>query len=145
MNDNSNDAEAIVTLRSMDGLTFQLTANAANLSTMVSNAGSRVVEIMNVNADTLGDVVNFLTHYDQDPMQDIPMPLNRNSFDEIVTQDWYRDFLNTKTRQQVYQLLKAANEMKIKPLHYLTFLKITFELTGMTVEEIRDILNLPLP
>jgi S-phase kinase-associated protein 1 len=76
-------------------------------------------------------------------MTEIPTPLNGNSYAEIVTQEWYRDFLSTKPREKVFDLLTAANYMQIKPLLDLTCLRVTFELSGKSAEEIREILNLP--
>ena len=143
----------MLTLRSRDGVTFQLTAKAAKLSGMIqgvfdddddNDGESPCVDILRVDAATLGDVVRFLTQYEREAMQEIPTPLNGTCFDEIVTQSWYRDFLSTKTREQVFDLLTAANYMQIKPLLDLTCLKVTFELTGKSAEEIRDILNLPV-
>jgi S-phase kinase-associated protein 1 len=149
MNNNDDDGPEMVTLRSRDGVTFQLTAEAANLSDLVKDAvadgddSGTCVDVLRVNSTTLADVVRFLTHYEKEAMPEIPTPLNGNSFAENMTQEWYKDFINEKDREHVFDLLTAANYMQIKPLLDLTCLKVTFELTGKSAEEIREILNLP--
>jgi S-phase kinase-associated protein 1 len=145
-----DDDRDMVTLRSRDGVEFQLTAEAANLSDLVKDAvadgddSGTCVDVLRVNSTTLADVVRFLTQYEKEAMQEIPTPLNGTSFAEIITQDWYKDFINEKDREHVFELLTAANYMQIKPLLDLTCLKVTFELSGKSAEEIREILNLPV-
>ena len=141
--------EDIVILRSKDGREYQLSADAANLSDFVKEAfsdgdGTVEVDVLRVNSDTLVEVVKYLNHYQEEAMDDIPTPLNGNSFLEIVTQGWYRNFFADKTRAQIFDTLTAANYMGIKPLLDLSCLKVAFELTGKSAEEIREILNLPV-
>mmetsp|Transcript_5041 Transcript_5041/g.7285 ORF Transcript_5041/g.7285 Transcript_5041/m.7285 type:complete len:169 (-) Transcript_5041:254-760(-) len=142
--------EEIVILRSKDGREFTLSAEAARLSTVVDEAyndGDEVdaVDILRVSADTLEQVVQFLEyHHQMEAMNEIPTPLNGTNFAEIVSQSWYRSFMEGKDRETVFDLLTAANYMGIKPLLDLTCLKVTFELTGKNAEEIREILNLPV-
>jgi S-phase kinase-associated protein 1 len=139
----------VVTLRSKDGQEFTLSQDAASLASLVNDAFSdgdediEMVDVLRVNSDTLEQVVLFLKHYKEEAMDEIPTPLNGTSFEEIVAQEWFRDFVTSKEREQVFDLLTAANYMGIKPLLDLTCLKVTFELTGKSAEEIRDILNLP--
>lgn len=145
--------DEIVILRSKDGREFTLSAEAARLSTVVEEAYNddgagegevEPVDILRVSADTLEQVVLFLEHHQVESMNEIPTPLNGTSFAEIVSQSWYRNFMEGKDRQAVFDLLTAANYMGIKPLLDLTCLKVTFELTGKNAEEIREILNLPV-
>lgn len=137
-----------ITLRSKDNKMFTLSVAAANLSDLVNDSMTDddmegPVDVLRVNSDTLDQVVKFLTHFQEEPMTEIPTPLNGTSFNEIVQQEWYKSFLEHSEREQVFDLLTAANYMGIKPLLDLTCLKVTFELTGKSAEEIRTILNLP--
>jgi S-phase kinase-associated protein 1 len=141
--------EEMVILRSKDGTEYELSADAANLSDFVKEAfsdgdGTAEVDVLRVHSDTLGEVVKFLNHYKEEAMHEIPTPLNGNSFLEIVTQGWYRDFMADKAREQIFDILTAANYMGIKPLLDLSCLKVAFELTGKSVEEIRVMLDLPV-
>jgi len=145
----SDSDDEIVILRSRDGKEFTISADAARLSTVVEEAYNDdgtvdVVDVLRVSNDTLEQVVEFLKHHRKDEMNEIPTPLNGTSFGEIVTQPWYRIFVEGKDRETVFNLLTAANYMGIKPLLDLTCLRVTFELTGKNAEEIREILNLPV-
>ena len=75
----------MVTLVSRDDQKFELPLNAARLSEMVNNALNldageddnededlRPVEILRVTAECLEKVVDFLKHYNEDKMTDIP-------------------------------------------------------------------------
>ena len=62
-----------------------------------------------------------------------------------MTQKWYSDFVSDDKMPQdmLFEVLTAANYMGIKPLLDLACLKVTFQLSGKSAEEIRVILNLP--
>lgn len=63
-----------------------------------------------------------------------------------MDQAWYQEFVsdtNLGNRDMLFDLLTAANFMGITQLLDLACLKVTFELTGKTAEEIRQILRLP--
>ena len=108
------------------------------------NDGSTAIELQRVEEATLEKVVEFLIHHMEDPMIEIPTPLEGSTFGDIVTQEWYRDFFKELENPMVFDLLTAANYMQIKPLLDLACLTVTFELAGKNAEQIRDILNLPV-
>ena len=54
-----------------------------------------------------------------------------------MTQEWYRTFVNDMDRDMIFEILGAANYMNIKPLLDLACLRVTFELTGKSAEEVR--------
>ena len=63
-----------------------------------------------------------------------------------MDQKWYQDFVsddNLEGNDMLFDLLTAANFMGIKKLLDLSCLKVTFQLTGKSADEIRDILRLP--
>ena len=64
-----------------------------------------------------------------------------------MTQTWYQDFVSDQNlgenNDMLFDLLTAANFMGIKELLDLSCLKVTFQLTGKSAEEIRQILRLP--
>jgi len=101
-----------------------------------------VVQVLRVKDAALKKVVEFVEHYKQEKMAEIPTPLGASNFQDIVTQEFYREFL-PEEKVPVFELLSAANYMGIKPLLDLTCLKVTFMLSGKSAEEIRVILNLP--
>jgi S-phase kinase-associated protein 1 len=64
-----------------------------------------------------------------------------------MDQEWYQNFVsdeNLGSQDMLFDLLTAANFMGIKELLDLTCLKVTFQLTGKSAEEIRQILRLPV-
>lgn len=141
-------SDDIVTLKSKEGESFEVPAAAAELSSLVRDSihddtDVDAVEVMRVGSTCLGKVVEFLRHYQEEPMEDIPTPLGASNFREIVKQEWYQTFVEREEREALFDLLTAANYMGIKQLLDLTCLKVTFELAGKNAEEIRQILNLP--
>lgn len=64
-----------------------------------------------------------------------------------MDQEWYQNFVSDdnlgKNNDMLFDLLTAANFMGIKELLDLSCLKVTFQLTGKSSEEIREILRLP--
>jgi hypothetical protein len=51
------------------------------------------LNVLRVKGKCLEKVVEFLTHYSIEPMDDIPRLLDGNSFEEVVRQEWYREFI----------------------------------------------------
>ena len=77
-----------ITLKSKDGKEFVLPADAAQISELVKESLSDseeeiVVEILRVSSDCLEKVVDFLKHYKEEKMKDIPTPLGGSSFNEV--------------------------------------------------------------
>ena len=87
-----------VTLRSMpdeqgNQREFQITFGAGKLADLIRDAVgevddddeeySPVVDIMRVKGDCLAKVVDFLNHYKEEPMKEIPTPLGGSSFNEV--------------------------------------------------------------
>ena len=58
-----------------------------------------------------------------------------------MTQEWYRKFVNDMDRDMIFEILGAANYMNIKPLLDLACLRVTFELTGKSAEEVCVVKN----
>lgn len=145
-----DEDDRIIKLKSKDEQVFELTADAASISDLVRDSLTDAedddpIEILRVSSDCLEKVVEFLKHYKEENMKEIPTPLGGSSFNEIMDQKWYQDFVADENlnREMLFDLLTAANYMGIKPLLDLTCLKVTFQLTGKNAEEIRQILNLP--
>lgn len=53
-----------------------------------------------------------------------------------MPQEWYRTFVAQIEREMLFELLTAANYMDIKPLLDLACLRVTFELSQKTAEEV---------
>ena len=57
------------------------------------------VEIVKVDTACLEKVVEFLKHYNEENLTPIKTPLEDNTFDGVVTQEWYRDFIKGVDQQ----------------------------------------------
>lgn len=55
---------------------------------------------------------------------------------QCMNQEWYRTFVSGIEREMLFELLTAANYMDIKPLLDLACLRVTFELSQKTAEEV---------
>jgi hypothetical protein len=99
-----------LTLISSDGIEYELPAAAAALSEYVLNACGRgteddenepepegdfqPVDVLRVSSGALGKVVDFLKHYKEEPMKDIPTPLGASTFDEVSLSECVHLVLN---------------------------------------------------
>lgn len=141
-----SEDDEMITLVSKEGDEIHIDAKVAKLSELISTTleeGDDTVHIPRVSSTCLRKVIQFLEHYKVQTMKEIPTPLGGTSFNEIVEQVWYQDYVENEDREMLFDLVTAANYMGIKPLLDLACLKVTFELTGKNAEEIRVILNLP--
>eukprot|EP00579_Thalassiosira_antarctica_P006628 CAMPEP_0201879960 /NCGR_PEP_ID=MMETSP0902-20130614/10708_1 /ASSEMBLY_ACC=CAM_ASM_000551 /TAXON_ID=420261 /ORGANISM="Thalassiosira antarctica, Strain CCMP982" /LENGTH=179 /DNA_ID=CAMNT_0048407913 /DNA_START=79 /DNA_END=618 /DNA_ORIENTATION=+ len=159
MTDNANttmtDKEVGPTIKliSRVGDAFELPYEAARLSQTVKDAqpceddedneSPEDVEILKVDSPCLEKVVEFLKHYQEDALKDIKTPLEDNTFDGVVKQVWYQDFVKGVDQPMLFDLVTAANFMAIQPLLDLTCLQVSCQLMGKSAEEIRVILNIP--
>lgn len=147
-----DDESSIIRLKSNDGKVFEITELEGSISELIRDATEgneddvTEIEISRVNSDCLEKVVNFMKHYAVEKMKEVPTPLGGSTFNEVIDQKWYQDFVadDNVNGDMVFDMLTAANFMGIKPLLDLTCLKVTFQLTGKSAEEIREILKLPV-
>ena len=88
--------EKIITLISRDGKKFQLPKSAAVLSTFIKDTLDiddeedepevyDSVDVLRVDGDCLKKVVDFLIHFQQDPLPEIHQPLVGDSLNEVRT------------------------------------------------------------
>lgn len=152
--ENDFDDGRTVKLRSKDGDEFELSAKAAKQSALIKTSieceddeeeeedHEECIDIIKVGSSCLEKVVEFLKHHSEEPMDAIETPLSGNTLDEVVKQNWYRNFIGVE-QSMVFELVTAANYMEIQPLLDLACLRVSVELMGKTAEEIRVMLNIP--
>ena len=87
-----NIDKRLVKLISSDDVTFELTAEAAKVAGFVNDtlgidedtdSDFEPLEIPRVKSEPLKYVVDFLTHYAEDKMPEIPTPLGGDKFEEV--------------------------------------------------------------
>mmetsp|Transcript_22599 Transcript_22599/g.28874 ORF Transcript_22599/g.28874 Transcript_22599/m.28874 type:complete len:175 (-) Transcript_22599:116-640(-) len=146
--------DRMVKLRSGDGEVYEMNANAAKLSKLIAEAifdndddeddddANNEVPVVKVKSECLRKVIEFCEQYVKEPLNPITHTMEADSFDEIVTQEFYRDFV-TVEQPLLFQLVQAANFMNIQPLLDLACLQVANILMGKSAEDIRSILNIP--
>mgnify|MGYP003487518536 CR=1 FL=1 len=77
------------------------------------------IPLLNVSSDTLEKVIEFCTHYLEEPMTPIETPLKSTRLEEIV-QAWYAEFVKVD-RNLLFTLVAAANFMDVKPVRIVFF------------------------
>ena len=101
---------------------------------------------INVETPVLQKVVEYCTYHEtHEKMNDIKSPLNGETVQEILKQDWYAAFCEGLDRQMMFDLVAAANYMDIKPLLDLSCLAVSIHIKGKTVEELQQIFNITPP
>lgn len=142
-----------ITLISNDGQRFEVPLAVARMSAVIAgqiNDDDDDNEIENefpcpkLSGDILQKVVDYCTHYQEEPMEKIETPLQGETIDAIVKPEWYVRFCDVD-REIMFQLVAAANFLNIKPLLDLTCLAVSVSIKGKTVEELREIFHLPVP
>jgi S-phase kinase-associated protein 1 len=94
----------------------------------------------NVHSVILEKVLDFCKQYKDSPMSPIQTPLRSHKLEELV-QDWYAEFVRVP-KEQLFELVAAANYMDIKPLLDLTCLAVSILIKGKSVGELREMFNL---
>lgn len=98
------------------------------------------IPLPNVKASVLQKVIDFCTHYKEDPMNEIEKPLRSSVMNEVV-QQWYADFVSVE-QVMLFELILAANYMDIKPLLDLSCATVASMIKGKTPQEIRETFNI---
>ena len=68
---------------------------------------------LKVESECLEKVVEFLKHYEHEPLKEIKTPLEDNTFEGVVKQEWYRNFVQVDD-PMLFDLVTAANFMAIR-------------------------------
>ena len=83
------DENRVIKLKSKDEQVFELPAEAAEISDLVKDSlgdsDDDVIEILRVSSECLQKVVEFLKHYHEEKMKEIPTPLGGSSFNEVCS------------------------------------------------------------
>jgi len=132
-NENMDDESRIVKLVSKEGDVHEVPLSIAKMSILVSTTVEeddeddddddvREIPLANVKNEVLVKIIDFCTHYKQEPMTAISTPLKSSKVENLV-QEWYSDFCKVD-QKLLFELVTAANFMDIKPLLDLTCLAV---------------------
>lgn len=136
----------MLTLKSMNGEDFELERKYAYISKLVktsveTDSSANEVPIPSAKSDILKLVVDYMKHHQGTEPAIIEKPL-RSSVMKDVCNQWDADFIDSigENRQQLYDLILAANYMDIKSLLHLGCAKVASLIKGKPLEKIKDIL-----
>ena len=125
---------------------------ASTMSTFVKDALDGIeddeapisVTVPRANGRTLEKVVEFMEYYTNNPFDDFVTPIHSTNWEELVSDEWYRNFLPmAENDDELFDLLTIANFMEIRPLLDLACLKVTMQIVGKDHTEIQTFLSLP--
>jgi len=143
-----DDEVGTIKLISKDGKEFVIEKKYAFVSNLVktsmdSDPSATELPMPGVRGDTLSRVVEYLIyHKGADPP--IPeKPLRSTVMKDVCKDPWDAEFIDkiAENRQQLYDLILAANYMDIKSLLHLGCAKVAALIKGQPLEKIKDILS----
>jgi hypothetical protein len=141
---------SLVSLVSNEGTTFQLSADAAKVSRVLAtmleedNDTQEAIPVPNANDAMLSLVVQFLEHYQVEPLQPIAKPLKWDTHEQCFKPEWYATFIQ-REETELRELLMVANFLDIAPLLDLSAGAYAIYLKDRPVAEVCRLLNIPLP
>jgi S-phase kinase-associated protein 1 len=134
---------------SKEGEVYEVPIEVAKMSTLVATTIDddaddedevREIPLPNVKDSVLSKVIEYCTHYKEEPMTAIQTPLKSSKIEELV-QPWYAKFVQVE-QSLLFELVTAANFMDIKPLLDLTCLAVSVLIKGKQASELRAIFNI---
>jgi S-phase kinase-associated protein 1 len=138
---------------SKEGETHEVPRKVALLSQLVKDrlgdekdddgkesGGNPDIFLSTVSADVLRKVIEYCKHYQEEEMRPIQTPLKSNKPEELV-QPWYAEFVKMDNNL-LFDLVKAANFMDIKPLNDLTCMATALLIKGKSATELRQLFNI---
>lgn len=144
-----------INLVSSDGVIFSVPMKVANLSQFVNimTAGMgddemdddeiEDIPILRVRSQVLSLIVDFMNHYDIDPMVTIPKPLISNNIGDVV-QHWYAVFIERIDENMLFDIVNAANYMHIQPLLELACAGVALSINCKTTTEVNETFHLKI-
>jgi len=134
-------------LTSKDGKEFTLPKNFAMISKLVktstdTDAAASEVPIPSAMGDILELIVEYMGRHRGVEPPIIEKPLRSKIMKDVCKDKWDADFIDRigDNRQQLYDLILAANYMDIKSLLHLGCAKVASLIKGQPLEKIKDIL-----
>lgn len=98
------------------------------------------IELNDIRGSILKKVIEFMEHYDKNGATQIEKPLISSNMRDIVS-EWEANFVEID-QETLFELILAANNLKIQELIDLTCAKVASMIKGKTPEEIRKTFNI---
>jgi len=145
--DDAGDDEGTLKLVSSDGKSFTVEKKHAKISALVrtsteQDADAEEIPIPGVKSDTLAKVVEYMVKHEGTEAEIVEKPLRSKVMAEVCKFPWDAEFIDgISGRQELYDLILAANYMDIKGLLHLGCAKVASLIKGQPLEKIKEILD----
>jgi S-phase kinase-associated protein 1 len=146
--DDDGADDASLKLISKDSKEFMVTRKFAFISTLVktgldTDPTATEVPIPGVRSDILELVIQYMNQHTGTEPPIIEKPLRSKVMKDVVKDPWDATFIDEigENRQQLYDLILAANYMDVKSLLHLGCAKVASLIKGQPLEKIKEILS----
>lgn len=136
-----------MTFKSMDGLSLVISRTNASLSELIQTTlesdPTAEEASLQVSGAILQRVVDYLNHHQGVAPAEIEKPLTSAKMEDVCSDRWDAEFINSfgPERQKLYDIVKAANYLGIKPLLLLGTSKVASLIKGVPVKDIKKVLD----
>lgn len=142
------DSERMVKMTSKDGKKYDIKYQYALISSLVktgteSDKNDNDVPIPGVTSNILEEIIKYMEHHKGTEPAIVEKPLRSKQMKDVCKESWDAEFIDKigETRQQLYDLILAANYMDIKSLLHLGCAKVASLIKGQPLEKIKEILS----
>jgi len=114
------------------------------VKTSLENDGNATqLDIPGVSGPTLEKVVEYVNHHKGQEPPIIEKPLRSKVLKDVCQDKWDAEYIDKigENRQNLYDLILAANYMDIKSLLHLGCAKVASLIKGQPLEKIKEILD----
>lgn len=144
----SEEPTGTIKLVSKDKKEFVLEKKHSLISTLVKttleqDTTATEVPLPGVGSETLTRIVEYMNHHKGTEPPIIPKPLRSKDMKVVCSDPWDAKFIDeiADIRQDLYDLILAANYMDVKSLLHLGCAKVASLIKGQPLEKIKEILT----
>lgn len=142
------EARGTIKLTSKDKKEFTVETKFAVIATLVKTTlqqdkTATEVRIPGVLSSSLALVIEYMNHHKGTEPPIIPKPLRSKEMKQVCSDPWDAQYIDKigDVRQDLYDLILAANYLDIKSLLHLGCAKVASLIKGQPLEKIKEILT----
>ena len=127
-----------VTLKSSDGKSYVISAEAAKLSRYLQTftfSGKNEIPLEDTKAEIVKPLAEYLQYYADKDFPQIPEIITGNDISKLLS-PYDLQFINSISFEQAFHLINVANSLDLEHLHDLACFKIAAFIKGRTPEEV---------
>ena len=143
------DDGSMITLITNSGKTVEVLRSYAQISGLIKTLSETdktatefdLKEIK--NDDVINFIIEYMNHHKGKETSQPEKPLRSKVMKEVLADPWDADFIDGigENRQNLYDLILAANYMDIKTLLHIGASKVASLIKGQPIDKIKDILS----